>query len=274
MGAKNVEREVPAQTLAQRWDGWFRYCSEVTRALSQPGPTTLPLVSLVVANLFPLVGVQLWGWDLTDLLLLYWLENAVVGVFTALGLIVVWPERPQYGMLAVVKLFSVPFFAVHYGIFWIVHGIFLMAFFGGGSGGFFGGSAAPPAGVGAAHWGAAGSFFLAPLQTTLDNAGTLAWPLALMFVSHGVAFVTDFLATGEFRRTQVGEVMMRPYGRVVVLHLSIVFGGFLAMAMGPSQAVLLLFVLFKLAADAMSYLRSRRPEGMIDGQPAALPDAG
>ena len=76
-------------------------------------------MSLVVANLFPLVGVQLWGWNLTDLLMLYWLENAVVGVFTALGLLALWPERPRLATLAVVKLFSVPFFTVHYGMFWI-----------------------------------------------------------------------------------------------------------------------------------------------------------
>lgn len=234
----------------------------------------MPLASLVVANLFPLVGVQLWGWDLTDLLLLYWLENAVVGVFTALSLLVVAPERPQFGMLTVVKLFSVPFFAVHYGMFWIGHGIFLMAFFGGDSGGLFGGSPATPVGASSGFLGQAGDFFLGPVKATMANADTLAWPLALMFVSHGVAFVTDSLATGEFRRTQMGEVMMRPYGRVVVLHLTIVFGGFLALAIGPSQAVLLLFVLFKLAADAMGYLRVRKPEGTLEGQQIAVPDGG
>lgn len=243
------------------------------RVLAPSGAAPLPLVSLVVANLFPLVGVQLWGWDLTDLLLLYWLENAVVGVFTALSLLVVWPERPQFGMLAVVKLFSVPFFAVHYGMFWIGHGIFLMAFFGDG-GGLFGGSPASPSAAGSGLLGQAGNFFLGPVQATVANADALAWPLALMFVSHGVAFVTDFLATGEFRRVQLGEVMMRPYGRVVVLHLAIVFGGFLAVAIGPSQAVLLLFVLFKLAADAMGYLRARKPEVTREAQPVALPDGG
>lgn len=214
-------------------------------------------MSLVVANLFPLLGVQLWGWDLTDLLLLYWLENAVVGVFTALSLLALWPERRPYAALAAVKLFSVPFFAVHYGMFWIGHGIFLMAFFSGEPGGLFGGSSGAPSAADSAFFGQAGGFFLAPLQATFANADTLAWPLALMFVSHGVAFATDFLATGEFRTAQVGEVMMRPYGRVVVLHLSIVLGGFLALATGPSQAVLLLFVLFKLIADAMGYLRAR-----------------
>ncbi len=231
----------------------------MTHVLAAPRTAALPLMSLVVANLFPLVGVQLWGWNLTDLLMLYWLENAVVGVFTALGLLALWPVRPQYATLAVVKLFSVPFFAVHYGMFWIGHGIFLMAFFGDAQDGLFGGSAATPSALGSAVFGQAGDFFLAPLHATLANADTLAWPLALMFVAHGVAFVTDFLATGEFRTAKVGEVMMRPYGRVVVLHLAIVLGGFLALAIGPSHAVLLSFVLFKLIADVMGYLRARAP---------------
>ena len=231
----------------------------MTRVLAAPRTAALPLFSLVLANLFPLLGVQLWGWDLTDLLLLYWLENAVVGVFTALSLLALWPERPAYATLAAAKLFSVPFFAVHYGMFWIGHGIFLMTLLGGEAGGLFGGSAGEPTAAASGSLGQAGGFFLAPLHATFANADTLAWPLALIFVSHGVAFVTDFLATGEFRTAQVGEVMMRPYGRVVVLHLSIVLGGFLALAIGPSQAVLLLFVLFKLIADAMGYLRAREP---------------
>ena len=37
---------------------------------------------LLAANLFPLVGVIFWGWDAFVLLMLYWLETAVIAFWT------------------------------------------------------------------------------------------------------------------------------------------------------------------------------------------------
>ena len=37
---------------------------------------------LVAANLLPIVGVVFWGWDAFVLLMLYWLETAVIGFWT------------------------------------------------------------------------------------------------------------------------------------------------------------------------------------------------
>ncbi len=238
----------------------------MTRTPETPGNAVWPLASLVIANLLPLLGVPLWGWSLSDLLMLYWLENAVVGLFTVLSLLVVRPDGAALFPLVVAKLFSVPFFVVHYGLFWLGHGIFLMTFFGGGAGGLFGAGGSGSLAPGIA--GLAGSFFFSPVHAALANAEVVVWPLALILVSHGVAFVTDFLAKGEFRTAAVNELMMRPYVRVVVLHVTIVLGGFVALALGPSVGVLLLFVLVKIVADVAAYLRMRRPRGI-----AVQPDA-
>ena len=88
------------------------------------------LTTLVLANLVPLAGVYLWGWSLTDLLLLYWIENAVVGLYTVLTMLTSWPAGQALLPRVAGKLFFVPFFIVHYGMFWIGHGIFLQTFFG------------------------------------------------------------------------------------------------------------------------------------------------
>ena len=90
------------------------------------------------------------------------------------------------------------------------------------------------------------------------RAEVLAWPLAAMLVSHGVSFVSNFLASGEVRTAAIGELMMRPYGRVVILHVTIVLGGFMAVLLGPSLGVLLLFVTVKIVADVVTHLRVRR----------------
>lgn len=201
-----------------------------------------PVATLILANLLPLVGVYLWGWSLTDLLLLYWLENAVVGAYTILTLLVAWREGPSTVTKIATKLFMVPFFTFHYGMFWFVHGLFLMTFFGGGP-------RLP---------GQPQGFLLAPLEDALSRGDAFMWPLLAIAVSHGVAFVTQFLATGEFRTASENEVMVRPYGRVVVLHITIVVGGFLAAFLGPSQGVLVMFVFVKIVADVMAHLREDR----------------
>lgn len=202
-----------------------------------------PLATLILANLLPIVGVFLWGWNLTDLLMLYWIENAVIGAYMVLTLLVAWREGPSLGARIATKLFIVPFFLFHYGMFWFVHGVFLMGFFGRGPRLLDGGPQ---------------SFLLAPMQDVLTRADALMWPLIAIAVSHGVDFVTNFLVSGEFRRVPEPELMGRPYGRVVVLHVSIVVGGFLALYLGPSQGVLVMFVIVKIVADVMGHLRSQR----------------
>ena len=42
------------------------------------------VVALVVANSIPLVGVLFFGWDVWTILIVYWVENGIVGVFNVL----------------------------------------------------------------------------------------------------------------------------------------------------------------------------------------------
>ena len=48
----------------------------------------LSAVFLVAANLVPLLGVLLWDWDVFLLLLLFWCENVVIGIFGIARMIV------------------------------------------------------------------------------------------------------------------------------------------------------------------------------------------
>ena len=40
------------------------------------------IASLLVANAIPVYGVWFWGWNAFALIVLYWLENVIVGVST------------------------------------------------------------------------------------------------------------------------------------------------------------------------------------------------
>ena len=88
-------------------------------------PSTLLLIA---ANWIPIVGVLYWGWDVFVLLVLYWLETAIIGVWT-IARIVLAP-RGSIGPLAA-RLAMAAFFVVHSGMFMGVHMVFLWALFSG-----------------------------------------------------------------------------------------------------------------------------------------------
>ena len=53
-------------------------------------------------------------------------------------------------------------------------------------------------------------------------------------------------------------LMGKPYARVVVLHVAMLVGGFLSMAMGEPAAILFVLVVLKTALDVNFHLRERR----------------
>lgn len=206
-------------------------------------PSRWTLVVLILANLVPVAGVLLWGWRLGDLILLYWLESGVVGVYTVARMLASRPEGQPRAARVTNKVFGVPFFIVHYGMFWLIHGLFVVLLFGGS------GPTIPVR---------SDAFFFSAVIITWLQADVFAWPVAGMLVSHGASFVTDYLAAGEYRHAATNDLMLQPYGRVVVLHLVIIAGGFVVLLVGPSQGVLLVFVAVKIGVDVWAQLRERR----------------
>jgi 4-hydroxybenzoyl-CoA reductase subunit beta len=50
-------------------------------------------LALIAANLVPLAGVFLFGWEVFPLLLLFWFENVIIGFFNALKMLFATPIR-------------------------------------------------------------------------------------------------------------------------------------------------------------------------------------
>ena len=65
----------------------------------------------------------------------------------------------------------------------------------------------------------------------------LKYALLALFISHGVSFVTNYLLKGEYKKEKVNSLMGRPYARIVVLHVAIIFGGFLTMALNLPEKI-------------------------------------
>jgi hypothetical protein len=76
-------------------------------------------------------------------------------------------------------------------------------------------------------------------------------------VSRGISFATNYLGKGEYTRVNLPQLMAQPYGRIVVMHLTILGGGFLVMALHSPVAGLLLLVILKTMLDLRGHFSER-----------------
>ena len=189
--------------------------------------------ALIVANLIPLAGVVFCKWDVFVVVFLFWLENVVVGFFNLLRML--WVERGAE-QFPLAKLVVMPFFLVHYGMFTAIHGIFVLVLFGGMM--------------------QRGAEF-PTVQTVVDLVTQyhLWFPVLALFASHGYSFIANYVAQQEYRQVTLRDLMGQPYGRVVVLHLTILFGGFLAMVLQQPVVGAFLLVVLKVGLDVRAHLR-------------------
>lgn len=181
-------------------------------------------------NLVPIVGVLFWDWSAFAVIFLYWLENVVIGART-LASMAASAAAGGGGARWVGLAFIGPFFTVHYGMFCFVHGVFVTQLFG------------------QAIVDGTSPFALAEVARALiAKEANLAAGFVSIALWQGVQFAL-FLMRGEAGRTGLQALMGAPYPRIVVLHLTILAGGALLMALNEPLAGLLLLVLVKTGFD-------------------------
>lgn len=195
-------------------------------------------IILIVMNLIPVYGVFFLDWKVGYILALYWLENVAVGVINVLKIMT---ASGHSGATDGTKSFLVPFFTMHYGIFCLVHGVFVFAIFQEGDDGRSFGRSFGPFGHAA---------------TVLP---ALLWPAAGLFASHLFSFFKNYIMGGEYLKKSPALLMIAPYGRVVILHVTIIFGGFVTMLLGSPKPVILLLVFLKIMTDLALHL-NEHPE--------------
>jgi hypothetical protein len=215
------------------------------RRAAHASPVAIAL--LVVANLVPLAGVLFLGWELATIVALYWLENGVIGAFALAKIATAGAIDPDPGAVDVsgrpvprallenpvaARAVLLPFFIVHYGMFWFVHGVFvwfalpeLWAQMGAGSG--------------------------------TPSLSTIAWAIPVLVLSHGASFLYNWWWGGERRTSSPLREMAAPYGRVVILHVTIVLGAFAVAAIGAPVGALVIMVVLKTVADLAAHLGER-----------------
>jgi hypothetical protein len=212
---------------------------------------SLPVVVLVLSNLLPIAGVVLWHWNVASIVMLYWSENLIIGAITVIKMIA---HSPIGGV------FRSAFFAVHYGGFCAVHGLLLLSL----------------------------------LLHVNDPFGKLHWPLFFVFVellvnvtrkafevaprewiyaflslcaSHGVSLVYNFFIAGERKRITGQQLMAAPYSRIIVLHLTVLFGAWGVLALNSPMPLLLLLIVGKIVLDVSTHIKEHRKLAPANASP-------
>lgn len=194
-------------------------------------PINAPTIALILANLIPLVGVLLFGWEPLTVFVLYLLESVIAGVFNVLKMLSVYflgnktvALQKQPGDSGVSGFLLIPFFMAHYFFFIFVQCTLFFAF----------------ANIGSTAFN--------PVRLienfkpyVMGDSGFAAGGIAL---SYTISYALDFMLNGEFTRTSLSQLMFRPYKRIIVQQFVVIAGGFIFILFSVflPRAGLLLFI--------------------------------
>ena len=209
----------------------------------------LSLLALIGANLIPLAGVFFFGWDVTFIVLLYWIENLIAGFYNILKMAILRVDR---SLENVSKFFIIPFFCVHYGGFCAGHGFFLIHFFKIGTG-------SSPFDNDSAWWGP--FIFIQLLFSVIakiwaSKPPEMIWAVIGLTISHGISFWENYILGQEYKTSTLKKLMHQPYQRIIVMHIAIIASGIFIMKLNSPLPLLIILIMLKIFFDLYLHRKS------------------
>jgi hypothetical protein len=95
-------------------------------------------------------------------------------------------------------------------------------------------------------------------MTSGFEPGAVLLAVVALAISHGLSYWFNYLGRGEYRRTSPAGKMFAPYGRLVVLHITIIVGGMAIAFTGAPAAALAILVVLKTVMDIGFHLAEHR----------------
>lgn len=193
----------------------------------------------------PVIGVLSWGWSPLALLLLFGLENVVIGLRQLAMMLLVARARPHEALTA---LGQAMFFTIHYFGFCAAHiffSVLLVQLMG------------PDAPAASAD----GSYPVDPGSAFTDALATLSavWFGVVAIVGWQIVQLAQFVGDGEGKTVSLRRLMGEPYGRIAVLHIVIIVGSGLVLSAGLPTQLFVVLALYKVAVDVGEiWWRARR----------------
>jgi hypothetical protein len=182
------------------------------------------VVSLVAANLLAIVLALYEGWDLRELMIIYWSQSVIIGYFSyrcmrdlkEFSTAGVRSNGRTVEPTAATKRSMSVFFVLHFGFFHLAYLVFI---------------------------------FADGRNAIRDNLFLIGVCIAAFLVNHWYSYI-DHREADARRIPNIGTIMIFPYARIVPMHLTIIAGGAVS---NNSTLVLLLFLGLKTAADVVMH---------------------
>lgn len=202
-----------------------------------------PVVSLVFANIVTIVLAILGNWDLATVLFIYWAQSVIIGIFSVISILgadteairenLQKPIDERGGTENVTPGFARIYLYIMAGFFTLHYGLFHLGYY----------------------------FFI--VDSSLFGAVNFADPgiwlaCGLFFANHLYSHIT-YRHAGPKDYRYVNENFFSPYGRIIPMHLTIIFGSIVIFALQllgltTTLPVLVLFLLLKTYSDINAHL--------------------
>lgn len=185
---------------------------------------------LVISNLIPLFGTLFYEWNAPQIIIAYWVENLVIGYFTMLkiplseGLTVANITLNDIHVSKIPKEKITTFFIMHYSIFCLAHGIMIYA------------------------------FFLKEVSFNQIGLSSVLLMTTSIFISHLISYRTNFIEKREYLNISPSQQMIKPYSRIMIMHLVVILAGNIAENSGYALMSVVMLILLKTAVDLGSHI--------------------
>ena len=158
----------------------------------------MPVALAISLNAITVLGVVAFGWPAGNVFILFWVENAVIGAWNVVRILTARGDgkgereptltingRRTKGNPPTLALF----FAVHYGLFCLVHAVFT--------------------GFVAYTLGVEATFLF------------LGLPIVLIMIRYTVETTSVWFGAGQRDVVSPAKAMLQPYPRIIVLHVAV-----------------------------------------------------
>lgn len=176
-------------------------------------------------------GVLALRWSVFVVVALFWLENVVIGVLNVFKMLVSGARIGGVALIGALALAA--FFTLHYGMFTVGHGVFVVGLFG------------------ESELGRSANGLFEPLPRMIDYllSDRDGWLAVIGIVVLQLSMFVRWLSNTQSNLASLPTLMFAPYGRIVILHVTIIASGLLVLALKAPVAGALLLIALKAAFD-------------------------
>ncbi len=213
-------------------------------------------ITLVLANLVPVIGVLLGGWAVFDVLVFYFAETFIIGIFNVAKIFMAsgtpktanmtakqrrqiedFEKMGNSGCAIFGKVFMSGFFLVHYNFFIFVQFVILTTFFAEDAGHLLDNPADIP------------GFLMGSVPFFIPG-------LLSIIGSHAHSFYANWYKGKEYQRVHMGQQMFQPYTRIFIQQFVVIFGAILLLTFNTPTVFVLLLIGLKTAVDLGAHIFS------------------